>query len=79
MSVFNYVNEKIDSLGSSFYLGMSVVTFIMLGMLLTWLMNNESDPKYVLIPYIALFLPMIFFVTKYATYAVLPTVASYYY
>jgi|LakMenEpi03Aug12_release.lakeMendotaPanAssembly.Ray.scaffolds.fasta_scaffold2207936_1 hypothetical protein len=79
MGVFNYVNETIDSLGSSFYLGMSVVTFIMLGMLLTWLTNTESDTKYVLIPYIALFLPMIFFVTKYATYGVLPKQGAYYY
>ena len=78
MGVFNYVNETIDSLGSSFYLGMSVVTFIMLGMLLAWLTSTESNTTLVLVPYIALFLPMIFFATKYATYGVLPPTASYY-
>lgn len=78
MGFFNYVNEKIESLGSSFYLGMSVVTFIMLGMLLTWLMSTESNTTLVLVPYIALFLPMIFFATKYATYGALPSADSYY-
>lgn len=78
MGVFDYVNNTIDSLGSSFYLGMFVITLIMLGMLLMWLTSTEPDTWLVLVPYIALFLPMIFFVTKWATYGVSPSISSYY-